>query len=72
MDPGFPAGGRAPSRSGGGALTSDVSTFWQKHMQKQKNWIPLGGMQAAPPGSANEVHVIPMAKNLFANKIMQK
>ena len=26
-----------------GAQTYDVGTFWQKCMQKQKNWVPLGG-----------------------------
>ena len=50
-DPGFPVGGR---RAVGGAPTSDVGTFWQKHMQKQKKWIPLRGEAlVAPPGSAN-------------------
>ena len=38
-DPGFPVGG-------GGAPTSDVGTFQQKHMRKQKNWILLGGGRA--------------------------
>ena len=36
-DPGFPVGG------GGGAPTSNVGAFQQKHMQKRKNWILLGG-----------------------------
>ena len=37
-----------------GAPTSDVYAFQRKCMQKQKNWILLGGRAlAAPPGSAN-------------------
>ena len=53
-DPGFPVGG------GGGAPTSDMGAFWQKRMQKRKNWILLGGRQWCPPGSANgkyEIHM---------------
>ena len=23
--------------------TTDVGAFWQKHLLKRKNWIPLGG-----------------------------
>ena len=42
-DPGFPVGG------GGGAPTSNVGAFRQKHMRKRKNWIPLGGVAGAPP-----------------------
>ena len=42
------SGGSRISRWGApshwGAPTSDVGAFWQKHMRKQKNWIPLGGM----------------------------
>ena len=45
-DPGFFVGGADPL----GALTSDAGVFWQKCMQKQNNWVPLG----APPGSAND------------------
>ena len=38
-----------------GVLTSDMNAFWQKHMQKWKNWVLLGGMcWGHPPGSANE------------------
>ena len=39
-----------------GAPTSNMGTFWQKRMRKQKNWILLGGWAragGAPPGSAN-------------------
>ena len=51
-DPGFPVGGRRAI--GGGTPTPNVGTFWQKHMQKQKNWILLGGgTPVVPPGSAN-------------------
>ena len=53
VDPGF-GGGTEPL--GAGVLTSDMGTFWQKHMQKQKNWNPLGGgahAGSAPLGSAN-------------------
>ena len=39
-DQGFPVRGR---RAVGEAPTSDVGAFWQKRMQKQKNWIPFGG-----------------------------
>ena len=43
-DPGFPLGG----------ASSDVGAFWQKPMQKRKNWVPLmGGEPATPPGSTN-------------------
>ena len=39
-DPRFPVGG---------APTSDVGAFWQKHMQKRKNWILfVGGAGGAP------------------------
>ena len=50
-DPGFPSEeGGAPSHWWG-APTSDVGTFWQKCMQKRKNWILLEGVHAgsAPP-----------------------
>ena len=48
----FPLGG---CQAIGGTPTSDIGAFWQKHMQKQKNWILLGGhMPEAPPGSAND------------------
>ena len=40
----FPLGGGGV-RSHWGAPTSDMGTFRQKHVQKRKNWIPLG----APP-----------------------
>ena len=35
---------RFPIREGWvvGELTSDMSAFWQKRLQKQKNWIPFG------------------------------
>ena len=33
----------------GGAPTSDVGTFWQKYMQKRKNWILLGGTRQRRP-----------------------
>ena len=35
----------------GGAATSDGGAFRWKHMQKRKNWIPLGGgiRQQRPP-----------------------
>ena len=36
-DPGFPVW------VGGGGWTSDTGTFRWKHMQKRKNWVPLGG-----------------------------
>ena len=47
-DPGFPIGG-APTLWG--APTSNVYTFWQKHMRKRKKLILLGGghVLAAPP-----------------------
>ena len=50
VDLGFPVRGRRRA-VGGGALTSDVGAFWQKQMQKRKNWILLGGghVPAAPP-----------------------
>ena len=59
-DPGFPVGG-------GGALTSNVGAFWQKHMRKQKNWILLGGGRspAAPPGSANESNLSCEGRNYY-------
>ena len=28
---------------GGWSPTSDADAFWQKCMQKQKNWVSLGG-----------------------------
>ena len=37
-------GGR---RAVGGVPTSDVDTFRLKSMQKQRNWIPLGGAAGA-------------------------
>ena len=59
-DPGFSFGGGAPM--------SDMGVFWQKCMQKQKNWVPLGrgrdwhlGMgvePGAPPGSANDTNQV--------------
>ena len=55
-DPGFPVGG-APS-CGGEVLTSDVGTFWQKRIEKRKNWIPWGGgggHAGGTPGSANAI-----------------
>ena len=36
----FPLGGAGQL---GQALISDTGTFWQKHVQKWKNWILLGG-----------------------------
>ena len=54
----FPLGGRRPV---GGAPTSDVYTFRQKHMRKQKKLILLGGARASsiPPGSANALARFP-------------
>ena len=46
-DPGFPVGGGAEPL--GGVPTSDVGTFWQKCMRKQKNWILLGGRAGGTP-----------------------
>ena len=46
VDPGFPVGGRGPIR---GAWTSDEGAFWQKCMQKRKNWVPWGGVRPARP-----------------------
>ena len=43
-DPGFPVG--RGHRAVGGAPTSDMGAFRQKHMQKRKNWILLGGGRA--------------------------
>ena len=34
----FPLWGTNPL----GASTSNTDAFWQKHMQKSKNWVPLG------------------------------
>ena len=42
-DPGFPVGGRGPVR---GVWTPNVGTFWQKCMQKRKNWVLYGGGHA--------------------------
>ena len=53
MDPGFPIWG-VPTCWG--APTSDMYTFWQKHV-KMKEIDPVGGcMLAVPPGSTNGKH----------------
>ena len=44
-DPGFPIGGAGPL----GVLTSDAGAFWEKHMQKQYNWILLRERVPAAP-----------------------
>ena len=36
VDPGFPVGG---AWTHWGVWTSNAGAFWQKHMQKQKNWV---------------------------------
>ena len=47
-DPGFPIGGGG-HRPIGGVPTSDTYTFRQKHMQKRKKLILLGGVRRRRP-----------------------
>ena len=63
VDPGFPIGG---------GPTSDAGAFQQKCMQKQKNWIPLGGGAAVPPGSANALNVKWSLITYIAKLILQE
>ena len=42
---------------GGGGTNLRYRHFLAKHMQRQKNWVPLlGGMPVAPPGSTNAMY----------------
>ena len=61
----FPLGGGR--QAVGGALTSDVGAFWQKHMRKRKNWILLGGGGARAGGAPPDP---PMGTSMNYAKIM--
>ena len=51
-DPGFPVvgeGGGTNLVRGGTDVHCNAGAFWQKFMQKRKNWVLLGGGTLDPP-----------------------